>query len=653
MFLPDALTAELQQFRGANLLQDAYSVPPENGFFNKNVAYVLGQVGTRLGHSAVVNMTDGAIKSMFNWLFVAVGTPVSVIAYYAPSVGLRTLNLSGYTVQTIDATKNAAGASMSQDNERLYAAYYDSNGLGAAGGIVYGWNSGGSPVSDPLFASPVNYTPSISAPATGVITAGTHRFGYLITTRNGYIPVACPNNGTFNYATFTSADSVHDINVIITPSGTWPEYVASVQIMMTTAANLNQWYLVPGASQNVAGGSSTPANITFSISDADLAATGTDGTPYLNVLSSQSGTPPFFPSCIFQYSSRMMYIGIDAAGFPSIWASEPGNFQYITADQNVIYLDGREVPVTGTSLRGVCYVFTKHRTFSMEDNGDVPVSWVPPQVVDNSIGTLSVKGIFTNVKQGFIWVADVNGLYCFQGGMYPPLPVSYYQTPDWQRINWAAAQTVEVLDNQEKKIVMVKAPLDGATTPNYVLCWDYTEGNTPETIKYCGAEQLADGNYNIGCFGVIQNNTTNIQEVWYAPGANGYLIRENNGSEANPYRDVTTNGTPSAYTSTYETSLIPGMTGQRGSTQMFQGMNIRITGSGPVNFTVYSLDHKNSLVPARSPLTLSASPGQQYTLRWMLYSEHESIQISADTLDAYWQLAYIGAAYVAWSPQRG
>jgi hypothetical protein len=222
-----------------------------------------------------------------------------------------------------------------------------------------------------------------------------------------------------------------------------------------------------------------------SISDDDLAG-GVDAVAYQNLLTADvNGLAPFRPASIFPYSSRLAYVTRDGAGFPVVYFSDPDNYQQITANQHGVYLPGNLIVNTGRALRGVAYMFGPHWTYSTSDTGGTPTTWAKPQLVDGSIGTLSPNGVADNPAQGFLWVADESGLYLFEGGQYPSRPISYYQQPDWDRINWGGAPTaVKVIDNKSKKRVEVQAPIDGSLVPNARLVWDYTEGVDPETAKY-------------------------------------------------------------------------------------------------------------------------------------------------------------------------
>jgi hypothetical protein len=250
-----------------------------------------------------------------------------------------------------------------------------------------------------------------------------------------------------------------------------------------------------------------------------------------------------------------------------------------------------------------------------------------------------------NAAQGYAWIADEGGLYLFQGGSFPSRPVSYYQQPDWQRINWAAANTVEVVDDKNNKRVIVKAPLDGSTVANYQLTFDYTDGVDPESVKY-SLDNISG--YNIGAIAMVVNNQTKHSEVWMGKATAGQVIRRNDGTEANPYRDIS-----AAISSLYETAILPGLDSMdRGQVHAHHGDHIRVRGSGSLGLTVWGLDHTKSIVPAASPLSLATSPGFEYMVRYSMLSEYASIQFASNALDANWVLSKISHYFTRHVPQR-
>ena len=643
----DVPETDIESFQGQITLLDPYSIPLTNGLVSQNAGYVHGEVSTRLGHSTVVNMPYGPAVSMENWYFVFSSSQVSVALFYTPLGGIYGYQLlfSSFSGALISQT-GAAGAIMVTDGQRLYAAFYDSTGrIGYAGGQIYGWDIG----ADPLFAAPLSAIPAITQPGGGVITAGVHNIAYLTTTRNGYTGILQPVDASTNVFTPVSFTATGGANARFTLTVSLPAYMTggSIQVVMTTVANPARYYTVPGA-VTTASGSTV---ITFSITDNDLAATGTDVTSQMNLLTSTvGGTPPFFPNAIFSYSSRLGYCTIDSAGFPVVYISDQNNYQSITADQHGIYLESREQVIQGFSLRGVCYLGSTRSFFSTSDNGDVPVTWTPPQKVDGSIGILAPNCVHANPSLGYALIAAPRGFYLFQGGIFPPLPLSYYNDSDWQRINWQHAERVKIIDDQLNRRFLVLAPLDGASSPNYILTWDYTEGDTPETVKY--SINSVSG-YAFGSGTSIFNINNNKPEVWYTPNTSGYMMRQNDGTETYPYRDVTTAGTAAAISFLYETALVPRNQDNAQTLHHFHGAHWRVRGSGLFNITAYNLDHTNSVVPGASPVVLRSSPGHEVMTRWRFPNqEQQSIQFGTNAIDGHASISLIRVYYTEAAAQR-
>ncbi len=644
MFLedPNIRTALVAQFNGSinSADVDSYAVDSAHGLYARNVRYGKGlqgmdQVGTRLGHGqlAQIGSGDGAATSLANWYFIVSNTQLSLALYYASAVGLRGYQLStNILYSAFMAVTGASGASIATAGSRFFAAFYDSTGrLASAPGQVYGWNIG----ADPLFAAPLTTAPVITHPSAGVITQGTHRYGFITTTRNGYTGTLQPVNsgGAFTPVTSVSADGTHNATFTLT-LGSVPSYLSSapaqVQVVMTTATNLNRWFTVPGATLTPVFNSNI---ISFSISDDDLSATGTDVTSYVSLLtSSVGGAAPFSPSAVSTYSSRMCYVMVDSAGNPAVAISEPNSYQKLAADQNLIYLDGNNKPIQCVSLHsGVLFIAAINGFYQTTDNGGTPVTWTPPTRVDGSVGILSPTCLLVNSQSGFILAASTQGLYVFEGGVFPALPISYYQSADWQRINWAIPTQVQVKEDGLNRVFLVLCPLicqiTGVTNANpavittaqphlfqtglsVTLAGTGTSADGVRTVTRLSATTfsvpVASGGtaaagtatpnaanaqmswdytdgfspesaqyclraftaYRAGAIGNILNTDNGLNEIWYAPaGSNpGCLIRQVIQTETNPYRDVNFSGTATAIDDTYQTSNLPGAQDENGAT---------------------------------------------------------------------------------------
>jgi hypothetical protein len=657
-YIPGVAETNITEFGGSTQRLGEYGTPINKALYSQNCGYSPGQVSKRLGHSAEYTVTGGC-TSLHNWLFYFDGTPVINVLHYTSSVGLggQQIDPPLGPLSTLIPVTGAAGASVVPVNQRAYAAFYDATGqIGASAAYVYGWDIG----SDPLFAAPVAATIIAGENAAGVVTAGLHRIAYLPTTRNGFTTKLSPViAGTFTPTEFTSTGGQ---NLTIQINGTPPAYMSggSYQMVMTPVTNLNRWYTVPGVYGLAANG----LILTASIDDDDLVATGTDVTDQINLLTCSETTapygPPFLPSAIFPYSNRMGYCTLDASGVPVVYMSNQNDYQSLAADLNGLYLEGADKPVQGVSIGGVCYIGTPSAFYSCTDSGDSPVNWTPPQKVQGSVGILSPTCLSVDPSQTRALVAAQQGLFLFPGGEFPQLPLSYYQgTTDWARIDWTTPTKVQVIEDQSNKRFVVIAPLTAdenaaaaiAAAATYEMSWDYTQGVTPDTVKYSINPYTS---YSIGCTTMVLNPDKYVYEQWTGPASTGKVISQNDGSEANPYADVDLAGSNVSIPWLYRTSIVPGEDANQATVHDFHGAHFRVTGEGTLDIAAYGIDATGSVnisvTPPRSPLTLSLTPGEEPLVKWYLRSEQQSIEFGNDVVDEY---ATVNLLRVYWTNAMG
>lgn len=542
----DTSTALVTAFQGSSQSQDSYDVDPAHGLYSQNNDFILGQASsvqaaTRRGTSQLAQIPsgDGSITTIYSWFYSYQGTQLCLVAMYSPVKGVRfySINAGAFTEIVIPVT-GAASAVFVSDNLRLYAAFSDFSGRkGISQGYVFGLDLGTVVTSDEavdtLFSSPLTTstaTVTVSQTTSGVITAGTHRIGYVFLTRNGNAAFALNPvtvAGVFAPVSFTAADGVHNISVAIHFASipaylnpTFAPVVPTVQLVMTSAANPAEYYLIPGAIGNVP---STPGTVTItaSITDGDL-VTGTNVTINQTVLTAIAGSGPFNPWSIFTYSSRMGYCTLDASGTPVTYFSDVGSFQSIFAATSGVYLEGNQIPVTGCSLGGICYIGTIAGLYTTQDNGGTPTTWVSPSRVDGSVGILAPTCMLA--VGGKMLLASEKGLYLYRGGPFPNIPISYFNAPDWQRINWAQPTQVQVVDDATDKVIRVMAPLSvvvtGASNTNPItITTAVTINSQPVTNPH-----LFQTGLSVTIAGVGGNTAANTTAVITVTGPNTFTI---------------------------------------------------------------------------------------------------------------------------------
>lgn len=639
MSLRDYRTTETTTFRGPWTALEESDTPQEGALYAQNVEYQPGAVKTRYGFGQLLNPNE-PIWSMFNWVTTpgTISTSGNWLFYINPTTAYakaywNIASPSGSEPYSLFNQTNMVAASWASGGTRVYAAPLKSDGTSAGQCRVI--STYGAAINvDKAFIGPVTATPVVTEPSTGDVTAGLHRLGFIVLTRTGHF------GSISSQHEFTAAGS-KNIQIVYTPSGAWPTEAAAVYPVMTTAANLNRWFLVPSAYVAVPGGSSFAATVTISVSDDDLSAVGTDVTDNLSLMTqNESGVGPFDPTVVLEVNNRMGYIHTHE-GVSQIAISEPEKPQHITSDQHVLTLPGQRQMVTGFMLPNGLYLLGPSWTYYTSDNGEVPVLWPVMQLVDGQIGTQSPRGVAANSSQGYAWVASQRGLERFEGGVYASRPVSYYVSDWWRRINWSAGVHVEVVDEPHAHRVRVKVPLDTATTANYLFTFDYSNGVSPEMIAF-SADYI--GSFNIGAIAVGKSPTTGRLELWLSRATAGKILRQKNSADASPYDDDS-----AAIDSIYETSLTPPKV-DAGQVRSFHGAHFRVKGSGSMAVTAYGIDRTKNT--ASTAITLSTTPGQEPLRQWYLTSEAQSVRVRTNAAGSYFALSALKQYWKEWVSRR-
>jgi hypothetical protein len=522
--------ATVTDFRGSQDALDDCDIGPGRAKLSQNVEFFKGVVRTRYGYGTAYE-ADESTCALFNWIS-GLG---NYLVWFSAGLGVRACKLTddppiAATIGAI-ATAGVEGASFAQSGPRLYVAPFGTAGAAVGAGCVVGYRSAAF-FSDTMFAPPIAYTPAApTEPSAGYITVGSHRIGYIIEHRSGYIGRPSPDVGTgtpavqtFTPVTFVAAGS-KNLSIVLNPT-TWPTSAAKVHIIMSPVSNPNLYFFVPGATATVAGGASDPKTIVWSVADEDLIATGAEATDNLFFMSSTvAGTAPFNPSVLIPFGDRMGYVttvnDINSNATGIVYFSNRNNHQQLSADKHGVQLPGQLDVITGFSMGSVVYLLGPTYIYATSDTGSDPVEWPLPSLVDGRRGTTAPRGVALSSTGQYAWVANESGLWLFDGSSYASLPVSYYNL-DWKRINWAAAATLQLTDDPAAKRVYVLAALDGVSTPSHILTWDYTNGMTADRISY--SLDVVGGSYAPSSICLVQNELVDAAtaakygiEVWLGP----------------------------------------------------------------------------------------------------------------------------------------
>jgi hypothetical protein len=629
--------------------------------FARNCEYSLSeQVTTRRGFGAVWNPAK-AITSLAQWILAS----ASRLCYYNKTDGVCTLRNLGTGVETNILTGSSAETvDFASLGARLLFAQVSSAGAGAAQARV--WDGVTAPASaDKAFQPPLTSAQmsfSTSEPAAGVVSKGAHKLAVVFTTRTGYETRACPVTAGFGSsgsiadlaAGSVTASGNKTLRVQISPATTWPAEFVSAALLMTTVQNQARYFFVPGCTAAVTGGGA--GSVTFpdvNLSDAVLGASSSveavTATKNYFALYSQdsSGNGPFSPFKVLGYSDRAVYIATLSDGTSGAFVSNKNAPQWITLSSHLIQLEEKRQMITAFVLGGVLYIVGPNWTYATSDNTSLPITWAPPKQIDGRIGTPSITGVAVNSSLGYGFVAHSSGLYSFQGGSYSRLPVSHLETPTWSRINWTAAQgTVQVLDFPAAKMVLVKAPLDGASTANALLVWSYEDGMAFDKVNFCGVWD-STAFPDIGAIAGVLNPSTGQNEIWLSRRSAGKVYRSKStaAGDASVYNDDS-----AGFVSRWRSPSLP----PAGPEPMqYIAFRTRLRGSGSIAPTAYSFD--STRTQALTAITASSAPGKWLLNLLDMQSEGVSVDYSNGGVADAWFLISGLEVYTApgpWVEQR-
>ena len=519
--------AEIDDFRGPWSRVDSTQVPPTEALYSRNSYYDPGSVGTRFGFAqfgTVASLPSNVLNTLFNWLKEpdAIATNGN---YIVGGGGLFATSGLGTLLATV--AYGNAGTSSATGGSYLFTAGYNVDGTGASFPNVT-QIIGAAAVSDLAFMGPTTpsaHSLSQAADANSFVTPGLHNVGFIMVSRSGFVGPW----QSIGSITVTSGNNI-GVSITITP----PADCAYIQWCMTAVVNPYQWFALPIPQVAVTPSSSQTITLTIEIADQNLIQNGTDVTAN-SLLVVRNGTgSTLAPANVFkllQYGPRMCYFFVDPTGIPTIAVSNTGAYQQVTYDQNTLTLPGFLTITTGFVLRGVLYICGSSWTYAFQDTGDVPAVWSSAVLIDQRFGTPCIEGTTANASGGWAAVVHHTGLYIFNG-QYAQLPLSYMVDDQWQRINWLAPETIRIVDNQDRKQLLLAVPL----TTNSVV--NVTSGGTPVVgtptlVVHAMASGLNTGTtparnttganlivLNCGSSGPISlNPTDSLGNVWIPLGA--------------------------------------------------------------------------------------------------------------------------------------
>lgn len=179
--------------------------------------------------------------------------------------------------------------------------------------------------------------------------------------------------------------------------------------------------------------------------------------------------------------------------FHASYENNPEAFDLVTG---LLGPDQNQQPIRGGAvLFDSLYALKERSMYSTTDNGVTePDGWTWREV-SNRVGAVSTNSY--DYGEGWLITACRAGVYMFTGG--EPIKISQEIQPVWDSINWAAAQTIWLRNDETNRRVYIGVPITtpnqympempaatNPTSPNVVLMCNYRELNTGVAIADTG-----------------------------------------------------------------------------------------------------------------------------------------------------------------------
>lgn len=386
--------------------------------------------------------------------------------------------------------------------------------------------------------------------------------------------------------------------------------VIARHIFVTKADQLEFFFL-----KRIPDNSTTSTTIDFY--DTDLVVSGdylNDNLDYIpaGVIEPNGGTS----MGLFKYHGRLMAWGnSDAIGYDKILVSEAGDPETFNTNHSYIQMptetDGNIIRSAGV-LRDTLYLFKAVGIFSTQDNLDNPVTW-PVVRVDggsgawfNTVSTLTASQ--TALPMGDVLLAaDISGLYLFNGVVQGQL-LTWKVQDIWDRIPKSQMSKVTLQVDPFEALIYLLFPVDGATSPSYLLVGDFSENLSPEGIKW----SYYKFPFQVRSIGMATIYDSIDQDYYLRMGSDDNALYRLN--KSGTIADTTTGSIDSFY----RTGLV---TFDSGKMNIFRALTIRMIGAGKVQTSIAGEDEILAGMKGAKDVVPPATPKREYTYQINYTSE--------------------------------
>lgn len=582
----------LEKFSGLFARTNRDNIPLDHAAVANNLRYFPGGFRTRGGLSSELS----AVGTIVRFHVIKIGSSDRLLILNSSGSIYDSQNLSS-PILTISGMVDFSCLTL---YDRVYITPHDRS-TGKSGSYLYVYTGSGSARTAAGTEPSTTFNAATSA-TNGVVTAGVHKLALVFETDTGFItrPGPIDINIIFTPISYT-APGGKKIDLTSLEVGAGGTGITLKHVLATKAGLLDYYFVPNGTVINAV------TSLTIDFDDAQLVDSADYLFDILRIVPAGLG--------LARYQGRMILYGFPSPNGSLARVSRAGNpEQFSDVDGNLLVdVDNKRTITNAFDLRGSLYVVKEQGIYSYVDNGLEPSEWGSVQV-DDGVGS-TVYGVANVLDESGqttdkVLLADRQGLVIFDG-LFHGIPLTWKVQDSWDAIAPSIRNQTQVVHDPVRQLIFI------SINSAYLLVGDYSEGLSPQTIKWSVWTFSGRATSTIGVFDLGNSGS--------------YELRIGSGGNVFKYNDAEgTTDAGTAIISTF-TSAFLSSDGSVGSVNFFGGVRLRINGSGNLSWSLVSEDLVDSY--SLSTLALQSLPGKEFLERANLQAERATLTL---TLNSGW-----------------
>lgn len=461
--------AHITEFNGLYVRGTEESVPSDHFIKASNLRYLPNGFETRYGTSLSLAVGAG-VRRFFPY---SIEGQADRIIYLDTTGKIFDSLFPGVAILDIAAMVDF---SMIVLNDRAYLSPHNGD-TGLPGEIVYIYQGGGTSARPAGGNPPSGFVlTAADSLVAGFVEPGLHLYAVIYETDSGFL--TRPGPVAYAQHTSTGAFKVKITGIPIGPAGTIARHIVASQVIVDYDGNQEGpelFFVETGAIND-----NVTTEIELEFYDSQLLRSADYLKDVMTTIPAVLGFTTFGGSLVGwapNVEPASVYVSV---------AGEPENISLIEGAIAVEPSTGGGVKNCVAYRGGALMIHKAGRVYSTSNNGQEPLYWVVQGPVEMGTGS-SVFGIATildeegNTVDKYV-LTSRKGVIAYGGDFNNVISVKIEDL--WARVTKTAMKSIQINLDPIDEVIYIAVPLDGATSPNYILYCDYSKGLDVNGVKW-------------------------------------------------------------------------------------------------------------------------------------------------------------------------